>query len=90
MGSGHTFFVITAENIIRESNEPSASLTLREQEILQLIVDGYTMKEIADKLCLGFETIRSYSKYIRIKLGANNTASTVRIALEQGLVQKTK
>jgi len=61
-------------------------LTLREKEILKLIVDGYTMKEISSKLCLGFETIHSYTKYLREKLHANNTASLVRKALEYHLV----
>lgn len=61
-------------------------LTLREKEILKLIVEGYTMKEISSKLCLGFETIHSYTKYLREKLHANNTASLVRKALEYHLV----
>jgi DNA-binding NarL/FixJ family response regulator len=44
------------------------------------------MKQIADKLHLGFETVHSYTKYIRQKLGCNNTASLVRIAMERHLI----
>ncbi len=66
--------------------EVKPTLTIREREILRLIVDGHTMKEIADKLCLGFETVHSYTKYLRQKLGCKNTASLVRTAIEQHLV----
>jgi len=68
------------------SAEEKPSLTLREREILRLIVEGHTMKEIADKLCLGFETVHSYTKYLRQKLGCKNTASLVRTAIERRLV----
>ena len=40
------------------------------------------MKEISDVLCLGFETVHSYMKNLRTKLGCNNTASLVRVAVE--------
>ena len=44
------------------------------------------MKEMADILCLGFETIHTYTKYLRLKLSCPNIASLVRTALEQHLV----
>ncbi len=58
-------------------------LTLREREIIRLMSEGCTMKEIADRLCLSFETVHSYTKNLRVKLGCNNTASVVRTAMEQ-------
>lgn len=58
-------------------------LTLREREIIRLMSEGCTMKEIADRLCLSFETVHSYTKNLRVKLGCNNTASMVRTAMEQ-------
>lgn len=61
-------------------------LTKRELEILKLITEGYTIKEIADELFLGFETVRSYSKHIRMKMGVNNTALMVKKAIRQRLV----
>lgn len=66
--------------------EAPPSLTPREREVLRLIVEGLTMKEISERLYLGFETIHSYTKYLRQKLGCNNTASLVRTAIEQHLV----
>ena len=62
------------------------ALTPREREVLRLIVEGLTMKEISERLFLGFETIHSYTKYLRQKLGCNNTASLVRTAIEWHLV----
>lgn len=61
-------------------------LTPREREILTLIVKGLPMKQIADRLCLSFETVHGYTKILRTKLGVNNTAALVRKALEQKLV----
>ncbi len=61
-------------------------LTPREREVLKLIVEGYSIKMIADKLCLGFETVHSYYKYLKLKLGVPNTAALVRVAMEQKLV----
>lgn len=61
-------------------------LTPREREVLKLIVDGYSIKMIADRLCLGFETVHSYYKYLKLKLGVPNTAALVRVAIEQKLV----
>ncbi len=43
-------------------------LTNRERQILALIVEGLSMKEIADRLCLSFETVHSHTKFIRAKL----------------------
>ena len=62
------------------------TLTPRERDILKLIVEGKTMKEIADVLNLSFETVRSYCKYIRLKMNVNNQASLVKTAIEHGLV----
>lgn len=61
-------------------------LTPREREVLKLIVEGYSIKMIADKLCLAFETVHSYYKYLKLKLGVPNTAALVRVAIEQKLV----
>lgn len=75
-----------SSRIQRISKEVAPTLTPREREILRLIVDGLSIKEIADRLCLGFETVHSYTKYLRRKLQANNMASLVRTAIEQHLV----
>ena len=83
---GETFICQEAKQQYCKQEDIAVKLTLREKEILKLMVEGYTMKEISSKLCLGFETIHSYTKYLREKLHANNTASLVRKAIEYHLV----
>lgn len=62
------------------------NLSSREKELLTLICEGYTNPEIACKLFLGEETIKSYRKNLLAKLNARNTAVLVRIAIEQNLL----
>jgi DNA-binding NarL/FixJ family response regulator len=61
-------------------------LTNREKELLKLIVEGYTNRQIADKLFLSVETINSYRKNLLLKLGVKNTASMVKLALTENLL----
>jgi DNA-binding CsgD family transcriptional regulator len=52
-------------------------LSLREIEVLGLIMQGYTTPEIADKLFVCFETVKSHRKNILLKTGAKNTAALI-------------
>ena len=81
-----TYICKEAENLAAGRLEEAPVLTMREREILRLMVAGMSIKKMANKLCLGFETIHTYTKYLRQKLGCNNTASLVRTAIEQHLV----
>lgn len=81
-----SFICEEAAALIAENPEVPPMLTLREREVLQLMVEGYTVKEISGKLCLAFETVHSYTKCLRRKLGCGNTASLVRTAIERHLV----
>ena len=60
----------------------SSELTRREKEILGLIASGMTNPEIADKLCLSTDTIKTHRKNMMRKLDVNNTAGLVKYALE--------
>ncbi|MDR2912562.1 MAG: response regulator transcription factor [Alistipes sp.] len=62
------------------------TLTRREREVLGLIVEGYTCREISERIFLSYDTVHDYYKYLRLKLGVNNTASLVREAILLGLV----
>jgi len=63
------------------------TLTPREKEILQLIINGDTGQEIADKLCIGFRTVEHYRENILLKLDVKNTAMLVKKALTLGLAE---
>ena len=65
-----------------------AQLTPREFQVLGLIIEGKASKEIAVILNLGVETVRSYRKTMMKKLGVNNVAGLIRVALAAGLASK--
>jgi DNA-binding NarL/FixJ family response regulator len=86
VAAGKRFLCEQAGVLFKRQTVQPVPLSPREREVLKLIVDGLTIGEIADKLCLGYETIRSYHKYIHLKLGVHNTALVVRKAIEEKLV----
>ncbi len=71
---------------------PAASVRLlstlsdREIEVLKLLAEGNTSKEIAEQLFLSSQTIDSHRKTLLKKLEARNVADLVRIAFREGLV----
>lgn len=83
---GEQFLCHEIDVLMRKESEMHVFLTRRETEILRLIVEGFTNIEIAEKLFLGEETIKSYRKNLLLKLGAKNTAVLVKMALEQKLI----
>lgn len=52
-------------------------LTVREIEVLGLIMQGLTNHEISEKLFISYETVRSHRKNILEKTGAKNTAALI-------------
>jgi DNA-binding NarL/FixJ family response regulator len=62
-------------------------LTLRERQVLQLVAEGSTTKEVAITLGLTTKTAESYRARVMAKLDIHDTASLVRYALRHGLTQ---
>ncbi len=60
------------------------TITNREKEILNLIVDGYTSAEIAEMLYISPRTVETHRANLMQKLKIKNTAGLVRYALEEG------
>ena len=60
-------------------------LTNREREVLGLIADGKTVKEIASQLNLSPKTVEAHRQNIMQKLEINNTAGLVKYAIREGL-----
>ncbi len=58
------------------------TLTYRERQILQFVVDGRTNKEVAVELGLSYRTVEVHRRHIMEKIGARNTAELVRLAME--------
>jgi DNA-binding NarL/FixJ family response regulator len=63
------------------------SLSPREVQVLRLVAEGRTSKEIAVLLDLREQTVRSYRKTMMKKLGVNNVAGLTQLALSTGLTQ---
>lgn len=61
-------------------------ISRREKEVLQLIVDGLTNPQIAEKLFISLHTVDSHRKNLLAKFNVNNTASLIRIAIKYSLV----
>lgn len=63
------------------------SLTARELEVLQLIRDGNRNKQIADRLSIAETTVNFHIKNLVDKLGANDRAHAVSIAIRRGFLK---
>jgi DNA-binding NarL/FixJ family response regulator len=72
----------------RESDEatsPLARLSPREQEILQLVVEGQSSAEIANLLSLSSKTVETYRSRLMQKLGIGDLPGLVKFAVKHGL-----
>jgi DNA-binding NarL/FixJ family response regulator len=73
-----------------EARRPPAALEAlspREVQVLRMVAEGKTSKEIAVMLDLREQTVRSYRKTMMKKLGVNNVAGLTQLALSTGLTQ---
>src|SRR3984893_5884352 len=75
-----------------EASDRSSLETLspRELQVLRLVAEGKTSKDIAALLDLGLQTVRSYRKTMMKKLGVNNVAGLTQLALAAGLTSWNK
>jgi DNA-binding NarL/FixJ family response regulator len=70
-----------------KSDLPPEPLSPREREVLQLVAEGKTTKEIASVLGISVKTAESHRMRIMSKLDIHETASLVRYAIRRGMVQ---
>jgi DNA-binding NarL/FixJ family response regulator len=70
-----------------EHNEQLELLTPRELEVLKLIAEGHSSKEIATMLVLSIKTVESHRANILTKLGMRDRVDLTRYAIRRGLVQ---
>jgi len=86
VASGEQFLCNEVKKMLKNRDEQLVRLSRREQELLQLIAAGLSNNEIADKMFLGYETVKSYRKNLCLKLNAHNTAQLIKIAVEEMLI----
>ena len=66
---------------------PSEPLTPREQEVLKLIAEAYTNRQIAEILNVAEKTVESHRGNLLRKLGMRDRVELVRYAIRRGLVE---
>ena len=62
------------------------SLTAREREILQLLADGMSNADVAGRLFISQETVKSHVRHILVKLEADTRTQAVAIALREAMI----
>jgi NarL family two-component system response regulator LiaR len=71
----------------KEPDELKFDLTDREQEVLALLVKGYSNAQIAEHLTISISTAKHHVRAILSKLGAANRAEAAALALQHNLIQ---
>jgi two-component system response regulator NreC len=70
-----------------KSNKPADPLTPRERQVLQLIAEGKSTKDVASLLGISVKTAESHRTRLMQKLDIHETASLVRYAVRRGIVR---
>jgi DNA-binding NarL/FixJ family response regulator len=74
------------KRLVNVSDSPLSSLTSREREVLQLVAEGKSTKEIALELHVSTKTIDASRRKIMGKLNANSIVDLIKIAIVENLV----
>lgn len=75
-----------AEADVGQVRDRYATLTDREREVVQLIAEGHTSPQIAERLFISPRTVDTHRANLMAKLGLSNQAELIRYALERGLL----
>ncbi len=78
---------VVVDAYLSKSNLPDDPLSSREHEVLQLIAEGKSTKDVAALLGISVKTAESHRSRLMQKLDIHETASLVRYAVRRGLVQ---
>ena len=77
----------TTKKIITEKETKFVHFTNRENEVLKLICDGLTTKEISNRLYISIRTVEGHKSRIMDKLNAQNTANIIIQAIKNKLIE---
>ena len=81
------FMPFFTQQILNKDSKNKDNLTKREKEILQVISEGLTNKEIAEKLFISIKTVINHRTNILSKTNTKNTASLLNYAFKNNLVK---
>ena len=77
---------ITKDNIFDSANRFRETLTSKERQILQLLTEGHSAKQVAAQLDLSVKTIEANRRQIMEKTDVDNLADLTKYAIRQGLI----
>ena len=80
-------FVSQLSSAHKSRPSPYEQLTMRQREVLQLLAEGYTAKEIAEKTRLSINTVETHRTNIMNRLNIHDVAGLVRYAISKGIIQ---
>lgn len=83
---GKTYLSMEVAVSLRKQTEELPLISRREREVLQLIADGFTNAEIAEKLFISVPTVNTHRKSLLAKFNVNNTAELIKLAVKHNLV----
>jgi DNA-binding NarL/FixJ family response regulator len=72
---------------LTNAESPGKAISDRERQVLQLVAEGKTTKEIASLLNISVKTAESHRSNLMEKLDIHDTAGLVRYAIRNGLIQ---
>lgn len=69
------------------ASKGSGKISKREEEILTLVCNGLTNKEISDQLFISVRTVDSHKSHIMEKLGLKNTIELIKFSIKNGFIE---
>jgi len=72
--------------VVNTARIEALGLTPRELEVLQLVADGLSTKEIAERLFVSENTVKTHTSRVLDKLGASRRTQAVQLAKSQGII----
>jgi two-component system response regulator NreC len=78
--------VLLKEYLQRAEHDSYNGLTSRETEVLKLVAEGHTTREIADLLCVSVKTVLGHRTKIMEKLDIHNRTELIKYAIRNGLI----
>ena len=69
------------------ASDPYESLTDREKQVLKLVAEGRSNKEVADVLGISVKTAMSHREHVMEKLAVHNRTELVRFAIKKGVIR---
>lgn len=76
-----------AATLVRRASSPSPVVTEREIEILRLLADGLSNKQMASRLRVSEATVKSHLSHVYAKLGVDSRAGAVATAIQRRLIR---